>query len=367
MRILYILNTLAIGGAERLVISLAERMAARGHEVRIVTLLERVPEQWSTRVSVTHLDIGKSPLSAARGFARALGIVRRFRPHVVNSHNYQGNLFARGLKAAWPALRVVSTLHNEYEGGRARMLSLRLTDSLTWRTIAVSEAVAERALQLKVVPKAKCGVISNGIDLTEFEPDIARRARMRAANSAGEDFIWLTAGRLTPAKDYPSLLRAFAQVHPTAPDSQLWIAGDGDPDYTETLRVRADLSDAAAEVVWLGMRRDMAALLDAADGFVLSSAWEGMPLALAEAMAMEKPIVATGVGGVGELTYNCGLVVPPRNPDALARAMLSIMHTPPEAREFLGRAARQRVLEKFNIEDKALQWERVYEECGGTD
>ena len=87
-----------------------------------------------------------------------------------------------------------------------------------------------------------------------------------------------------------------------------------------------------------------------------------MPLALAEAMAMEKPVVATGVGGVSELTGNCGLVTPPRDPAALARAMLSIMNTPPEARRFLGQSARQRVCDWFNIDAKAQEWERLYEE-----
>jgi glycosyltransferase involved in cell wall biosynthesis len=362
MRILYILNTLAIGGAERLVVSLAERMAARGHDVHIVTLRERTAEQWPTMVKVTHLGMGKDPWSAARGFVRALRIVGGFRPQIVHSHNFHGNLFARGLKAARPSLRVVATLHNEYEGGRARMLCLKLTDGLTERTVAVSEAVAERALQLGIVPKRKCQVIVNGIDTSEFRPDAARRARMRAAHAAGEDFIWLTAGRITMAKDYPTLLRAFAQVHTAAPGTRLWIAGDGDADYAETLRITAQSLGISAVVVWWGMQRDMAALLDAADGFVLSSAWEGMPLAVAEAMAMEKPIVATAVGGVSELTYNCGLVVPPRIPDALARAMLSILHTPVEAREYLGRSARHRVVDGFNIEEKSREWERVYDE-----
>jgi glycosyltransferase involved in cell wall biosynthesis len=360
MRILYILNTLAIGGAERLVVSLAERMAARGHEVHIMTLRDRAPEQWPTSIEVTHLGIGKDPFSAAYGFWRALRIVRRFRPDILHSHNFHGNLFARGLKAVWPTPRVISTLHNEYEGGRARMLCLRLTDGLSERTVAVSAAVAERALQLGIVPKRKCQVILNGVDVAEFRPDPARRAQMRTVQSADEDFVWLTAGRLAAAKDYPNLLLAFARAHAAVPDTRLWIAGDGEAEYAEMLRITAQLLGIGAAVVWLGMQRDMAALLDAADGFVLSSAWEGMPLALAEAMAMEKPIVATGVGGVSELTYNCGLVVPPRNPNALARAMLSILHTPQEAREYLGHSARQRVVERFNIEDKAAEWERVY-------
>lgn len=362
MRIVFILNTLGIGGAERLVVSLAERMQARGHAVHIVTLLGACAEQWPTSVEVTHLDVGRSPLSVTRAFLRAHALLGRLKPDVVHSHNFHGNLFARGLKLRSPRLRVLSTLHNEYEGGRARMLALRITDPLSAGTVAVSEAVAERALELGIVPRRKCQVITNGIDVEQLRPDGERRAEMRAAQWAGEDFIWLTAGRIAAAKDYPTLLRAFAQVHAVAPNTRLWVAGDGEEGYARTLHMTALQYGVGSAVEWLGMRRDMAALLDAADGFVLSSAWEGMPLALAEAMAMEKPIVATGVGGVGELTDNCALVVPPRNPNALARAMLSVLNTPEEARAFLGRAARQRIVEKFNIDVKAGEWERAYGE-----
>ena len=170
---------------------------------------------------------------------------------------------------------------------------------------------------------------------------------------------------MVPAKDYSNLLLAFAQVHSAVPETQLWIAGDGDLEYVEALLIKTAELGLTQAVHWLGGRRDIAALLDAADGFVLGSAWEGMPLAIAEAMAMEKPVAATGVGGVGELIGPCGLAVPPRNPNALARAMLTVMNTPAEARRFLGQSARQRVVEHFNIEQKADEWEELYGEMAG--
>src|SRR5208337_3817686 len=111
---------------------------------------------------------------------------------------------------------------------------------------------------------------------------------------------------------------------------------------------------------WLGLRRDLPALLDAADGFVLASAWEGMPLVVGEAMAMEKPVVATDVGGVRELMGEAGMLVPPKNPDALAAAMLVLMRSSFEARQNLGRKARVRIEDYFNIETRAQQWELLY-------
>jgi glycosyltransferase involved in cell wall biosynthesis len=361
MRIAYILNSLGIGGAECLVVALAERMAARGHSVCILTLREELADQWPTHLQVIHLRIRKNPLSFLRGFWRAMKTAYRFRPHIIHSHNFHGNIFARSLKLAFPSIAVVSTLHNEYEGGRLRMLGLKLTDGLACCTVAVSQAVAERALHLGIVPKTKCSVIANGIDIAQSIPDPERRQDLRTSMCAGHDFVWITAGRIVAAKDYISLLRAFAQVHADVSRTQLWIAGNGDdPEYQAALRIETERLGIDESVRWLGLRRDLPALLDAADGFVLASAWEGMPLALAEAMAMQKPIVATGVGGVAELTGNCGIVVPPRDPDALATAMLSILNTPAEAREFLGCSARRRVIDNFNIEAKADLWEALY-------
>jgi glycosyltransferase involved in cell wall biosynthesis len=102
--------------------------------------------------------------------------------------------------------------------------------------------------------------------------------------------------------------------------------------------------------------------LDAADGFVLSSAWEGMPLALGEAMAMEKPVVATDVGGVRELVGKAGAKVAAGSPEDLAEAMRATMAQRPEERQALGWAARQRVQEYFAMDAKACAWEALYRE-----
>ena len=120
------------------------------------------------------------------------------------------------------------------------------------------------------------------------------------------------------------------------------------------------LHGALDQVRRLGARRDIPALLGAADGFVLSSAWEGMPLAVGEAMAMEKPVVATDVGGVRELVGETGVIVPAKDSGALAEAMLAMMRRPAEARAEMGRAARERILNSFGMDAKADEWEALY-------
>ncbi|MGH9605191.1 MAG: glycosyltransferase [Terracidiphilus sp.] len=364
MRIVYILTSLGMGGAERQALALAERMARRGHAAAVLTLMPRVPEEWSTELPVHHLGMGKSPASLMAGLVSARRFCRDFKPDLLHSHSFHANIFARLLKALWPDAAVLSTVHNVYEGGWTRMAAYRLTDGLARRTTAVSEAAAERFVRLKAAPADKCAVITNAIDLDEFTPDCEQRAETRAQMGVDDEFVWLAAGRVVPAKDFPNLLRAFARVREEQPRACLWIAGEA-VDVPHGLgKNSADVIDGpngqGEQVRWLGLRRDMPALLDAADGFVSSSAWEGMPLAVGEAMAMEKPVVATDVGGVRELVGDAGAVVAPRDSEALALAMIALMERPAEARGELGRAARRRIAEHFNFEARADAWEALY-------
>jgi glycosyltransferase involved in cell wall biosynthesis len=360
MRIVYVLTSLGMGGAERQVLVLARRMAERGHSVTLLVLRPQLAEEWPTALPVVHLEMRKNPISVLIGMARARRFLLEFRPDLLHSHSFHANIVTRLLKLLLPTTKVISTVHNVYEGGSLRMLSYRLTDGLSFYTAAVSHAAADRFVRLKAVPRRKCVVVTNGIDTAEFVPDAERRARMRAAMDAQNEFIWLTAGRLVPAKDIPNLLRAFARVRSAHPEAQLWIAGEAVGTGLKQAGGRAVELGSFDGVHWLGLRRDLPALLDAADGFVLASAWEGMPLALGEAMAMEKPVVATDVGGVRELVGNDGLIVPAKNSEALAGALLDIMRMAPEDRRALGRAVRWRIQGQFSMDAKVDRWEALY-------
>jgi glycosyltransferase involved in cell wall biosynthesis len=360
MRIAYILNTLETGGAERLVLSLAGQMHSRGHAVRVLVLRDRRARPLRTDLDLVYLRMRRDPISALAGFARAIRAMREFRPEVVHGNQFHGNMLARMLHLANRRVPVISTIHNVHEGGRLRMLAYRLTDRLSARNIAVCSAAAQRFAAIRACSPEKLRVIANGIDLAAFTPDTARRGRVRAEMEAGDKFVWLAVCRLAPAKDLANLLRAFATVRKGEPRAQLWIAGDGTDSYVvELKRLNRELGNGPA-VRWLGMRDDVAALLDAADAFVLSSAWEGMPLALAEAMAMEKAFVASDVGGVRELAGDCGVLVPGGDAEALAEAMLTVMSVSDQQRRDAGRLARARIEQHFNLNAKSLEWERCY-------
>ena len=379
MRIVTVLNSLGMGGAEKLALAVAERMARRGHDVALLALMPRLREQWPTTLPVVYLDMRKNPASVAAGFRRGRQFLREFRPDLVHSHSFHANMLARLLAIGLPGVPravVVSSVHNVYEGGWMRMMAYRLTDRWSVRTVAVSQAAADRFVRLKAIPERKCCVRALGIDTQVFAPDAERRAatrdRMgRAATGADSSFVWLCAGRIAPAKDYPNLLRAFAKVEQRCSDTRLWIAGGGSESAREELQSLANDLGVREKVLFLGLQRDMPALLDAADGFVLGSAWEGLPQVIAEAMAMEKPVVATDVGGVRELlgdrsTIVPGTLVPAKDPEALAAAMMATMRRNRDEAALEGVAARERIQRQFSIDAAADAWEEIYKQGIGS-
>ena len=267
MRIVYVLTSLGMGGAERQALALADRMAGLGHAVALLVLRPPLGEEWHTTLQVVHLGIRKTPWSVLNGLVQARRFLREFRPDLLHSHSFHANILARLLKLLTPSAAVLSTVHNVYEGPWMRMMAYRLSDRLAVCTTAVSQAAADRFVRLKAVPQLKCFVIPNGIDIAGFTPNAERRERMRISMGEGDRFIWLAAGRIVPAKDYPNLLRAFAEVRAACSqagvDAQLWIAGESTDAEGMALHALAAELDLGDSLRCLGLRRDLPGLFDA--------------------------------------------------------------------------------------------------------
>jgi glycosyltransferase involved in cell wall biosynthesis len=213
-----------------------------------------------------------------------------------------------------------------------------------------------------MVPAHKMRVIYNGVDTERFRPDRQIRQSIRHDANVSQQFVWLAVGRLDKPKDYPTLLRAFSHLCRASDHTLLWIAGEG-PLREALQHLTCDLNLQHRVRFW-GLRTDMPNLLNAADAFVMSSSWEGLPNALIEAQACGLPAVVTNVGGNAEVVVQeeTGFIVPPQNPDALAEAMLRLMNLPVEMRQQMGILARQRVEQKFSLESVVTQWENLYHE-----
>ena len=361
MRIVFCISTLAIGGAEKQALLIAEQMRRRGHVVLILVLFSSSSIELETKLPTMRLNQQRSLAGFVRAWRIARSFLDAFGADIIHSHTYPANLFARLLRLSGSSGAVLHTFHNVLEGGLARRWLYRATSRAMTASTAVSEAVRTRMIQDRIARTERIDVIPNGIVMEAFHANSRRRAEVRRELGVEGRFVWIAVGRVARAKDYPTLLEAFCIVREQDQNCRLWIVGGVAQDRHEQENLQlAKTLDSVEGAHWLGAQTDVMSLLNAADGFVLSSAWEGAPLVIAEAMAMKLPVVATDVGGVAEILGGCGEVVSAGSAAALADGMLRVMQSSREAILQRTDAGRVRVERYFVMEQIATQWEAYY-------
>lgn len=368
MRILFLSTSMGMGGADKQVLSAAQVLRSRGQDVMIVSLVPLGPmglEARRTGIPTESLEMPRG-VPHPWGMLRLIRLVSRWKPDVLHSHMVHANLMARALRLVVPVPVMVATIHNIYEGGPLWMWAYRLTNRLVDGITIVSQAAADRFIGERIVPRELLRVVPNGVDLDRF-CDLPSEARASLRQSLGIDerFAWIAVGRFEIAKDYPTMLRAFAEIRQQQPRTVLLLVGRGSlQPETEALVRELGLEQS---VRFLGVRQDVPQLMSAADGYLMSSAWEGMPMVLLEAAAAGLPIVATRVGGNHEVVRegDTGFLVESRNPAALAGAALRLMALAQSERRTIGRRGREHVRARYALDRVADQWENLYRELSG--
>jgi glycosyltransferase involved in cell wall biosynthesis len=343
-----------IGGAESQVLLLAKELASRGWQVTLIALsgsgIAQAQNLAAANVKYLSLQMRKAWIDP-RGWLRYLRWYRRHRPTILHAHLPHATWFVRWSRLLAPVRVVVDTIHTSKttgnSGGPGRRRGYKLSRWLTNHVTCVSESVARSVLYADMARKKHLTVVSNGI----------RVPQPRQNSSPNVNFKWLAVGRLSPVKDYPTLLRAFAAL-PGRPALQIAGAGSEEPH----LRQFAAKLQIANRVHFAGFHADVQPLLAAADAFVLSSLWEGLPIGILEASAASLPVVATDGAGTHEtiLAGETGLLVPVANPAALAEAMTQIMNMSRDQRQQMGTNGRQFVEQTYSLSKVADQWEQLF-------
>lgn len=355
MRILLVITGLGVGGAERQVVDLADTFARLGHRVRIVYLTgEAKVQPASSDIPVESLEVSNTPAGLLKAVWRLKKVVNEFAPDVVHSHMVHANLLARITRLFQPMRRLVCTAHSNNEGGRLRMLAYRCTDFLADLSTNVSDAAVRDFIETGASKAGRMVTVYNGIDISRFRPAALDEAR------ESRPLRLLAVGRFQPEKDYACMMKAvdILKHNPSVPDFVLEIAGEGPerPLIEEMVYARG----LEGCVQFLGVRADIPRLMQKADIFALSSAWEGFGLVVAEAMACEKVVVATDCGGVREVLDGHGYLVPPRSPDALAEALKNALSMDATDAKQMGKAARRHIENTFGLEAVAARWLTIY-------
>lgn len=361
MKILYLITGLGGGGAEKVVVDLAMRMSALGHQVKIAYLKGSVVVKPDVD-SIEIIYLGLERFSQAKiAYTNYKNLLDRFEPEVVHAHMVHANIFARITRKFRPTKKLICTAHSNNEGGKARMLAYRLTHPLSEVTTNVSHSASASFEQLGAVPKNGIITVYNGIDLDKFRYDpTARECLIKELNLNSDAILILAVGRFHVAKDYPSLLHAFAKIkQQQASNAILIIAGDGEErPNIEQLISSLNLQ---YDVYLIGRRDDIPQLMSAADLFVLSSSFEGFGLVVAEAIASNTFVVATDCGGVKEVMGEYGLLVPPQNSELLAEKLYTAMNLSSIEINENNKKALHYVQQNFDLNKIIQQWLKIYE------
>ena len=369
MRVLWLIDSLTLGGAEALVPAFARAVDARAVELHVAFLksLGGNPFEAELRalgIPTTHL--GARHLRDLGALRRLLRLLRRERFDLVHAHLTYASIFG-ALAARAAGIPCVATLHTApVDGGAwsADALRERLLGAVLRRwcraVVLVSEAARAQHAERGRLPAGRMQVVHNGVDVDAFAGGRRDETRRALGLAAGQPAL-LTVSALREGKGLEVLLRAMPLLLRARPDARLLVAGEG------TLRPRleaqaADLGIARA-VSWLGLRRDVADLLAAADVFVLASRQDAFPTVLLEAMAAARPVVATSVGGIPEIVADgqTGLLVEPGDPEALAAAVGGLVADPRIA-SALGRAGAARARAHFSTARWTERLLRLYRE-----
>ncbi len=348
--VLHLIDSLRRGGAELLLLHLAPGLQRHGFRVSV---------GYSTpgplREAFQRQGIPTYPLPRLGRLDPLLGwrmwrLIRRLRPDIVHTHLFKSHFFGRPAACLAGTPWIVATLHNTDPWLRYPPAAwlYGLTARCAHRLLAVSEAVRRHHVRYTPLPPERVAVLENGIDLSRFEHLSAAAMQVRETLGIPPQAPLIgVVGRLVPAKGQALFLQAAARIRTRFPEARFLIVGEGPQE--EALRALAQQLGLGTAVRFTGFWEEIPALLAALDVLVVASRYEGLPLVLLEGMAAGTAVVATDVGGVREALGSAGILVPPGDAAALARACERLLQDA-SLRRRLGAAARQRVQARYSLE-----------------
>ncbi len=386
--VMQVVSNLNIGGAQEVVRTLAEHLAAAGCNPVVCAFQDGPLRQEIERLGIPveilparRYGVVALPLFVTELFQMRQALVRLVKKHRVNV--IQTHLlrsldflvltlrFQSDLRVFWTVQNARFTLREDHLARhkwllRPKQWAYRLLyrASARWvnRFIAVSDEV-KTALVAELGPlQDKIAVICNSVDVERYRQTVDRAAIRRQLGLAEDAHLMAVVATFKRQKGHGYLVEAAAGVIPQAPNFHLLFVGDGE--LREELQTQTRRLGLEKHIHFLGLRSDVPALLAASDYFVLPSLWEGLSMALVEAMASGLPIIATAVSGTTQVMIpgETGLLVPPGDVDGLKQAILRLLADPARARA-MGAAARQHVAAQFGAEKQAADHIALYRQA----
>jgi len=366
-KVLQVIGGGEIAGSKHQFLELCQEQRRQNHEVRIVCFLEGELSQEARQKGI---PLSVLPMANIFDF-RVVRLLRRLIAsgnfQVVHTHGVRANFIGRLAAHVTPA-RIVTTIYSypkeDYKNPLKRWFYPpidRWTTGWAHRLIAVSEGLKERLVESGVAPAERFCVVHCSIDITSTRPsrncEEMRRELEIPAHAPAAGML----ARLVQVKNPFLLLDAAGIIAQEMPEAKVLFIGDGP--YLDPLKRAVEDRHLERTILFPGFRKDPLNVVEALDVIVLSSISEGLPVTLLEAMCLQKPVVATRVGGVPEVVKDgvTGLLSPSGDAKALAANLLHLFRHPEEAKR-MGRRGQHWVEQNFSLRMMVEKTNQVYEE-----
>ena len=372
IKVLHIITGLSTGGAEMMLYKLVSKMDRSCFDVYVASLTDIGPvgekiKKLNIPVVAVGMKRGWKGFFGFSGFFKLLKIVKNYKPDVIQTWMYHSDLIG-GLVGKILKVPVIwnirhSNLDPKYNKKTtiwAAKICAKFSKILPKKIICCSHASKDVHSKLGY-DENKMVVIPNGFDLDVFLPDKQGREKVRKELGLDDKTIVIGfAARFDPQKDHKNFFEAARIVHKIYPNVHFLLCGNRINWDNKKLREWIEKSGVEKVTHLLGRRDDMKNVYNSIDIFCSSSYGEGFPNVIGEAMACEIPCVVTNVGDSAIIVGDTGFVVPPKNPEALAEAIIKMIEIGEEKRKVLGKKARDRIKENYSIEKIVNSYEQLY-------
>lgn len=366
IRILEMIDQPFLGGGQINLLSLAKNLDRAKFEVFISSgeggpLVDEVKKN-----KIKHFPIHFSKRIKRKILSEIANLLETEKIDVLHTHGGVAGFYGRWAAQKTRTPVIIHTLHGihylHYRNlllKRAFILLERIFSRFTDALILVSEADRNRALTFKLAPLSKMYIINNGIDFPKDEGVNSLERKKKELGIEISHPLVGTVARLHRQKGLTYLIKAAKKIRHAVPEVKILIVGGGP--LRKKLERAARKAGLGNSLVFMGERGDATELLSIFDVFVLPSLWEGLPYVLMEASALGKPIVASDVEGVNEIIENekTGMLVPPRNSENLAEAVIKLLHEKDYASK-LGERAKKLIPPKYRLSKMVEETQNLY-------
>lgn len=364
INILYIIWSLEVGGAERIVISLAKYINKEKYNPIVCCLNHKgkLAEELE-KIGIKVIALNKKPGIDLSIIPKLIRVIKDNRIHIVHTHLWTADFWGRIAAKFSEVPVIISTAHNvDCWKPKIFLFIDKLLTGFSDIIIAVSEEVKNFYLKTAKLPREKIITVFNGIELAKFDPSAANKIdKTKEFNFSPNDKVIGIIGRLVEQKGQVYFLEMMRILKQKYPDIKGLVIGEGP--LKEKLIHKAKELQLEKSVVFTGLRKDIPDLLNFIDILVSSSTYEGLPMILLEAMAAGKPIVATRVGGNPEIIDDgkTGFLVPAKDPQALVDRVASLLDDNEYSKK-IGDSAQEKVKKLYSIEKMLQDTENIYDE-----